>query len=104
MRAFKLQPANQRGNSGRNTLIGPGIVGFDVALNKQFTLNESKRLELRGELFNLPNHPNFAVPNGRVAFSSVDAGGNGVAANDWGVISGTVTASRQVQVRLKLVF
>ena len=79
-------------------------MGLDFALNKQFALSESKRLEFRGEMFNLPNHPNFAVPNGRVAFSSADAGGNGVVAPDWGVISATVTASRQVQLGLKLVF
>ena len=104
IRAFTLQPVNERGNLGRNTLIGPGIFGFDTSMAKSFALDEKRRLEFRGELFNLPNHPNFAIPSGRTAFSSVDAAGNGVVAPDWGVISSTVTTSRQVQVGLKLVF
>src|SRR5262249_55984755 len=102
--AFTLQPANQRGNLGRNTLIGPGLIGCDSSISKSFTIAGERRVEFRGEIFNLPNHPNFAVPTGRTAFSSVDAAGNGVVAPDWGVISNTVTPSRQVQLGLKLVW
>lgn len=102
--AFILQPANQRGNLGRNTLIGPGIVNFDTSLAKSFALDEKRHLEFRGEVFNLPNHPNFAIPSGRTAFSNIDSSGRGVVAPDWGVISSTVTTSRQVQLGLKLVF
>jgi hypothetical protein len=102
--AFALQPANQRGNLGRNTLIGPGIVNFDLSVSKLFAVDETRRFEFRGEMFNLPNHPNFAVPSGRTAFSSVDASGKGVIAPDWGVISSTVTTSRQIQLGLKFIF
>jgi outer membrane receptor protein involved in Fe transport len=102
--AFTLQPANQRGNLGRNTLIGPGLVGYDTSLAKSFPIGGERRVELRGEWFNLPNHPNFAVPSGRTAFSSVDASGKGVIAPDWGVISSTVASARQVQVGVKLLW
>jgi len=102
--AFTLQPAGRRGNLGRNTLIGPGIFGFDASLAKTFRIDERRRLEFRSELFNVFNHPNFGVPNGRTAFSSVDANGRGVVAADWGTITSTVTTSRQVQFGLKLVF
>jgi hypothetical protein len=40
-------------------LRGPGIVGFDLGVLKRFPLGESRRLEFRGEFFNLPNRPNF---------------------------------------------
>ena len=73
-------------------------------LNKKFPVTESTNLEFRAELFNLPNHPNFAVPNGRTAFSNVDGSGNGVVAPDWGTITSTVTTSRQIQFGLKFVW
>ena len=112
--AFVLQPATfdsagrqvtgQRGNLGRNTLIGPRFVNFDFSVAKSFPVDEARRFEFRAEMFNLPNHPNFTVPSGRTAFSSVDTTGNGVRAPDWGVISSTVTTSRQIQFGLKFVF
>lgn len=50
------------GNAGRNILPGPGIVQFDVALHRRFALGDSQNLELRAELFNAVNHPNFGSP------------------------------------------
>jgi outer membrane receptor protein involved in Fe transport len=102
--AFTLQPANQRGNLGRNTLIGPGIVDFDLSLEKSFTIAEKGRLEFRAEMFNLPNHPNFAVPSGLTAFTGVSANGSPVVSPTAGVVTTTVTTSRQIQFGLKLVF
>jgi len=96
--AFTLQPVNERGNLGRNTVIGPGVVGFDVSLVKGWSLDEKRRLEFRAEAFNLPNRPNFAVPSGRIAFTSAA----GAVAPNWGRITSTVTTSRQVQLGLKL--
>jgi outer membrane receptor protein involved in Fe transport len=102
--AFELQPANQRGNLGRNTLIGPGLVGFDFSAVKFFAIDETRRVEFRAESFNLANHPNFAVPSGLVAFTGVNPNGIPVIAPNWGVISSTVTTSRQIQFALKLTF
>jgi len=102
--AFALQPVNTRGNLGRNTLIGPGLANSDFALDKVWRLRESLRLQFRGEVFNFVNHPNFAVPSGRTAFTGVAANGAPVIAPDWGRITRTVTTSRQVQFGLKLSF
>jgi hypothetical protein len=102
--AFALQRANQRGNLGRNTLIGPGVVNLDLSLAKFIAIAEMHRIEFRAEFFNLPNHPNFAVPSGLIAFTGVDANGNPVIAPNWGVISSTVTTSRQIQFGVKLMF
>ncbi len=102
--AFVLQPAGQRGNLGRNTLIGPGIVNFDLSVAKTFAIDELRKFEFRGEMFNLPNHPNFSVPSGLTAFTGADAKGNGIIAPNWGVISTTVTTSRQIQLGLKFIF
>jgi len=102
--AFVLQPANQRGNLGRNTLIGPGLVNFDFSLAKSFAMDERRAIDFRMEMFNLPNRPNFAVPSGYTAFSGVAANGSPTITPNWGVISSTVTTSRQIQFALKFKF
>jgi hypothetical protein len=101
---FQLPPVNQRGNLGRNTLIGPGLVAIDLALVKSFALGRDRNLQFRAECFNLPNHPNFAVPSGRTAFTGVNADGTPILAPTWGRITSTVTTSRQIQLGLKLTF
>jgi hypothetical protein len=103
--AFQLQPANQRGNLGRNTLIGPGLVEFDLSAAKTVAVDEIRRFEFRAEMFNLPNHPNFNAPSGFTAFTGVNAAtGVPTVSPTWGVISTTVTTSRQIQFGLKFVF
>ena len=41
----------------------PGVNSLDLAVTKQFRLNEAIRLHLRGDFFNIRNHPNFGGPN-----------------------------------------
>jgi hypothetical protein len=101
---FQLQTVNTRGDLGRNTLIGPGLVAIDASLVKSFALGGRRTLQLRIECFNLPNHPNFAVPSGRIAFTGVAADGSPVIAPTWGRITSTVTTSRQIQLGAKLNF
>lgn len=98
--AFELQPANTRGNLGRNTLIGPGLASVDLSLVKSCRLDERRSLQFRVETFNAANTPNFAVPTGRIAFTNAA----GAIAPNWGRISSTVTSSRQIQMGLKLLF
>jgi len=63
------QPAQETfglafGTEGRNALIGPAYANLDVSLAKSIALRgESHRLLLKGEFFNLLNHPNFDTPN-----------------------------------------
>ena len=97
---FELQAANTRGNAGRNILIGPGLISVDLALVKSFALGESRSLQLRAEVFNLPNRANFAVPSGQVAFTNAA----GAVAQNAGRITSTTTTSRQVQLGLKYIF
>ena len=80
------------GNSARNTVIGPGIVDFDASINKKFTVSESKYVEFRTEVFNLPNHPIWNPP------------GRTLRNPDYGVITSTRIDSRQIQFALKMVF
>ena len=43
--------------NGLNVLIGPGFSQWDVALMKNFTIQERVRLQFRAESFNIWNHP-----------------------------------------------
>jgi hypothetical protein len=44
------------GDSGRNRLRNPGRVNFDMALLKNFAINERASFEFRAEAFNVFNH------------------------------------------------
>ena len=90
--AFGFAAAGQFGNAGRNILQGPGLVAVDMSLFKEFRITEIKRLEFRGEFFNIPNHANFATPS-----RFVDSG-------NFGQITSTVSDPRDIQFALKFVF
>lgn len=61
--AFALPAPGTFGNAGRNILTGPGYGNTDIALVKRIGFGEVRKLELRGEVFNLFNRPNFDLPN-----------------------------------------
>ncbi|HLW79249.1 MAG TPA: hypothetical protein VKU44_06580, partial [Terriglobia bacterium] len=44
-------------------VVGPGFHRLDFSLFKEFRTSERTHLELRTEVFNLTNHPNFAIPS-----------------------------------------
>ncbi len=50
------------GNMRRNSLRGPSFRQWDVALFKNFNVTEHSALQIRAEIFNVLNHPNFASP------------------------------------------
>ena len=98
--AFELPPAGQRGNLGRNTLAGPGLINADLALVKSFAASTGRTVQVRLEVFNIVNRANFAIPSGRIAFTNAA----GAIASNWGRITSTVTTSRQIQLGLKYLF
>ena len=61
--AFAVAGPGQFGNTGRNSLIGPGFSKTDLGIAKRFRLWEGSTLQLRGEIFNLFNQVNFLNPN-----------------------------------------
>jgi hypothetical protein len=52
----------RQGDLGRNALRGFGAAQWDLAIHRDFPLNESIKLQFRAEMFNLLNHPIFAPP------------------------------------------
>jgi hypothetical protein len=59
--AFIAAPPGEEGDVPRNFLRGFGAVQADLAVRRDFALNERVHLQLRGEAFNLLNHANFGA-------------------------------------------
>ncbi|HWR16890.1 MAG TPA: carboxypeptidase regulatory-like domain-containing protein [Terriglobales bacterium] len=64
--AFAQLPANTPyGNTGYNSMIGPGYVNTDLSIFKNFTLPfRESSVQFRAEAFNLFNNVNLSNPNG----------------------------------------
>ena len=62
-----LIPGNgEFGKLGRNTYTGAGYKNVDISLIKDTRLREGLRIQLRGELFNVLNTTNLALPSRRL--------------------------------------
>jgi hypothetical protein len=62
------------GDSGRNSLAGPGRLNFDMGLFKHFKIKESMALEFRAEAFNIFNHPQWTGVNNTSCGYVTDSG------------------------------
>lgn len=71
------------GSLGRNSLTGPGYKNLDFSVFKNTNITEKVKLQLRADIFNIFNHPNFSSP--LLPGFSVDAGFNGVDASGRGI-------------------
>jgi hypothetical protein len=87
------------GNAGRNILIGHGLINLDTSFFKNIPITERVHLQFRSELFNVLNHANFAIPANPTVFAA-----NGSSVSTAGLITSTVTTSRQVQFALKILW
>ena len=85
------------GTAGRNILTGPALSNLDLSLSRTIQFrSESHRLQIRGEFFNMTNHPNWDIPDrlfGSPNFGQV------LSANAYGN-----KPPRQIQVGLKYIF
>jgi hypothetical protein len=61
--AWKAVTDVRFGNSGRNSVRGPGIFNTDLSLSRVFPIKERLRLEFRTDCFNLTNTPKFGNPS-----------------------------------------
>jgi outer membrane receptor protein involved in Fe transport len=96
-------PVNVLGNLRRNSVLGPGLQTLDLSFFKDTSLKrirDSMQLQLRGEIFNVFNHPNFAPPlEHRALFNAQGADLSGA-----GQIVSTATPSRQIQLGIKVIW
>jgi Carboxypeptidase regulatory-like domain/TonB-dependent Receptor Plug Domain/TonB dependent receptor len=57
------EPAGEFGTLGRDQIYGPGFWNADFSATKDTKITETLGVQFRAELFNIFNHPNFALPN-----------------------------------------
>jgi hypothetical protein len=55
-------PSGTFGNLRRNAFYGPHFRNFDLALSKENKITERVAMQLRIDVFNIFNHPNFSNP------------------------------------------
>ena len=96
--AFAFPAARELGNVTKSFLIGPGAATWDFSLTKNSQVSENWRLQFRGEFFNILNRANFRNPPGSLFTASGNLSGTA------GIITGTITTGRQVQLGVKLIF
>jgi len=94
--AFLLPAAGTFGTAGRDILTAPGLVELDASMFKNFQIGERATLQFRAEFFNAINHTNFGWPVITTFTSS------GTVSPSAGLITSTLTTSRQIQLAMKL--
>ncbi len=89
--AFARPTGPRYGNAGRAPVESPGIINFDVSIQRVFLVAERHKFELRLDAFNLPNRANFSIP------------GQSFGTGAFGVI-GAALDPRQLQAGIKYSF
>jgi outer membrane receptor protein involved in Fe transport len=89
--AFTTAPVFTIGSASRNPVRGPSYRDVDLALIRRVPIHAGASLELRAEVFNLLNTPNFGAPNAVLG------------AANFGTVT-TVLDPRVGQLALKLIF
>jgi hypothetical protein len=96
--------ANLLGNGRRNSIVGPGLVNFDLSLlknNRIARISERFNVQFRVEAFNVLNHANFNPPTSNSQIFNGDGSTGGLTP---GLLDSTATTSRQIQVALKVIW
>jgi hypothetical protein len=57
------------GDTGRNTLIGPGFANVNFSVAKEFSIREMMKLEIRADMYDVFNHINYANPDANVGYT-----------------------------------
>ncbi len=103
------------GNLSRNALVGPGFSDTDFSIEKNTTIFEGLKFQIRADAFDIFNHASFGNPNTSIGVTTTAptaANPNPtIAANpNFGLISATrfavgdLGSSRQLQIVGKLIF
>ncbi len=89
--AFAKQPLGTFGNSGRDALVAPGSINWDMALSRNFQMKERWTMHVRADVFNVMNHANWNAPT------------NSITSGTFGQIT-SFGSPRIIQVAMKLYF
>ena len=100
---FSTPAATQTGSGGvayapfgqltrNSTINGPGYWNLDSSIFKKFKFKERFGGEIRADVFNILNHPNWGNPN------------TSVTATTFGQITGVASTARQVRLSARMTF
>ncbi len=100
---FSTPAATQTGSGGvayapfgqltrNSTINGPGYWNLDSSIFKKFKFTERFGGEIRADVFNILNHPNWGNPN------------TSVVATTFGQITGVASSARQVRFSVRMTF
>lgn len=98
--------------NGRNTFRGPFQTRWDTAISKRLRITERINMDLRWEVFNVLNHPDFDVPAVSSGLYSVTRSGNAIKSivvrdpktTTLGLIQQTLGSPRIMQLSMHLTF
>jgi len=89
--AFAAALPLQFGDAGKNILVGPGLINYDLSTFRNFKLTERWNMQFRGEFYNISNTPHFNNPGATLAISTF-----GIVTSSYG--------ERRIQLGVKLEF
>ena len=90
---FSNPEVGELGTSGRNSFKGPQYFNIDMTLFKYFNVSDSKRVQIRAEIYNIFNKTNFGIP-----FNNVSD------VNNFGTFTSTVGMPRAFQFAVRYSF
>lgn len=93
---FNPQPGKV-GSLQRRVFNGPMYWDYDCSVIKEIPITERKRLQIRGEFFNVFNHPVFAAPDSNGTTTATISGPSNVNSSSFGRLTSTASAARQIQ-------
>jgi hypothetical protein len=95
-----------QGNMARNIFRGPSFRNWDFSLSKLTKLTERVSLQLRGEVFNILNHPNFDTTTMNTDLSIPNTVGTVIYTPDVGAANPVIGSggSRHLQLGAKLIW
>lgn len=97
---FQVPAVYTFGSLGRNTFRGPDFINFDSSLFKNIRVTERMTMQIRGEFFNLFNHPSFSNPNATLTTNTTGI----TSTSGFGSITSTSNNPRQIQLGARLTF
>ncbi len=94
------------GNLGRNVVRGAGFLNWDASIAKTWKLTERVNLQVRGEMFNVANHANFASGSIGTDLTSPDSLGRAGATPDVYASNPVIGSggSRHIQIGAKFIW
>jgi hypothetical protein len=78
---FSAVPLGTVGNTGLSIMHGPPQRRMDLSIFKNLTVGQTRRLQLRAEVYNVTNTPSFWLPDfnyGSPGFGSISSTGNSI--------------------------